>query len=278
MCAPLPACAPPRSPWSWREAWALRWASDDAYISFRYADNLAHGRGLVFNAGERVEGYTNFLWTVIVTGFIRLGIDPGQAAIALALLSFLALMVVLRRLTLRLRPGPAPLLDLAPVLAAGSYTMASFATSGLETMFAALLVLVAVERAESRRPGQAGLSGILAVMAHPDHAVFYLALGLVLAAERERRRELIPYLLPALLLYLPYFVWRWRYYGDLMPNTFYAKSADRTYFSQGGVYLLVSGLSAGLWAVTPLALLGAVHLRRTVSGRFALIGLPLYLV
>src|SRR4051812_8768436 len=39
---------------------------DDAYISFRYARNFAHGDGLVYNLGERVEGYTNFLWTVIL--------------------------------------------------------------------------------------------------------------------------------------------------------------------------------------------------------------------
>src|SRR5262245_14911733 len=41
-------------------------AVDDAFISFRYARNLANGNGLVFNPGERVEGYTNFLWTVVL--------------------------------------------------------------------------------------------------------------------------------------------------------------------------------------------------------------------
>jgi hypothetical protein len=40
--------------------------SDDAYISFRYARNLAEHGQLVFNLGERVEGYTNFLWTVLL--------------------------------------------------------------------------------------------------------------------------------------------------------------------------------------------------------------------
>ena len=41
---------------------------DDALISFRYAVNLVEGRGLVFNPGERVEGYTNFLWTIVLAG------------------------------------------------------------------------------------------------------------------------------------------------------------------------------------------------------------------
>ena len=65
-------------------AWLLGWnmwivrkfTVDDAYISFRYARNLADGLGLVYNAGERIEGYTNFLWTVLLAGGIELGIDP----------------------------------------------------------------------------------------------------------------------------------------------------------------------------------------------------------
>ncbi len=42
-------------------AWSNRFIQDDAFISFRYAENLVQGKGLVYNEGERVEGYTNFL-------------------------------------------------------------------------------------------------------------------------------------------------------------------------------------------------------------------------
>ena len=38
---------------------------DDSLISIRYAENLAQGNGVVFNLGERVEGYTNFLWLCV---------------------------------------------------------------------------------------------------------------------------------------------------------------------------------------------------------------------
>ncbi len=46
----------------------VRFIQDDAYTSFRYAKNFAEGDGLVFNKGERVEGYTNFLWVIILSG------------------------------------------------------------------------------------------------------------------------------------------------------------------------------------------------------------------
>lgn len=42
---------------------------DDAYISLQYARNLAEGRGLVFNPGERVEGFSNPLWVFLLSAF-----------------------------------------------------------------------------------------------------------------------------------------------------------------------------------------------------------------
>ena len=62
---------------------------DDAYISFRYADNLARGLGLVYNPGERVEGYSNFLWTLLLAGGARLGLDVVRLSVVLALGAFL---------------------------------------------------------------------------------------------------------------------------------------------------------------------------------------------
>ena len=57
-------------------AFDLRWVSDDAFISFRYAENLVQGLGLVFNEGERVEGFTNFSWTLVTALAMRVGVDP----------------------------------------------------------------------------------------------------------------------------------------------------------------------------------------------------------
>ena len=55
--------------------WRVHWFTvDDAYISFRYAANLVAGHGLVYNPGEAIEGYTNFLWTLIVAAGLPLGI------------------------------------------------------------------------------------------------------------------------------------------------------------------------------------------------------------
>jgi len=264
-------------------AWHLRWVGDDAYISFRYARNLIDGNGLVFNPGERVEGYTNFLWTLLMAGGLALGVHPAQESVLLGLVCFATVLLTLQRLTDQdAARGAAQRhlrwLGLAAPLAAGGYVLASFATSGLETMFAAMLILLSLEQAERPRPFVSGMLGIAATLAHPDHGIFYAALGAALLADRAPLRALLRYALPFLLVLVPYFLWRWHYYGDLLPNTFYAKSADRAYFSQGGVYLLVNGLAMGLWAILPLALLGCLERPRSLLVRFCAIGIPVYVL
>src|SRR5438105_15822381 len=63
-----------------------RCLDDDSFISFRYARNLLRGDGLVYNPGERVEGYTNFLWVVLSAGAMGLGVAPELAAQVLGIL------------------------------------------------------------------------------------------------------------------------------------------------------------------------------------------------
>ena len=68
---------------------------DDAFISFRYARNLSEGYGLVFNPGfERVEGYTNFSWVVLLAGLARLGVAPESAALVLGPIAASATLAV----------------------------------------------------------------------------------------------------------------------------------------------------------------------------------------
>jgi hypothetical protein len=57
------------------------WACEDAYISFRYVENLLDGHGLVYNIGERVEGFTHPLWLLLITPPTALGIPVRLSAL-----------------------------------------------------------------------------------------------------------------------------------------------------------------------------------------------------
>lgn len=256
-------------------AWKLAWISDDACISLRYATHFAHGQGLVWNPGERVEGYTDFLWTVVLGLGIRAGIDGEALSVILGLISFAAVLLMTPRL-LPVEERHAAIVPVASVLMASSYIAACFGTSGLETMTASALITLALERCLHRAPLQAGIAGVLAALCHPDHLILYVALGAILALDPIRRRELIRYGAPFVGLFIPWFLWRWGYYGQLAPNTYYAKSGGAAYFSQGSVYLLVSVLGTGIWGAIPLAILGLYKTPTRFTTRYTLLGGGLY--
>jgi len=71
---------------------------DDTFISLRYARNLVEGYGLVFNVGEQVEGYTNYLYTLLLAGIMQAGWNAVPATLLFGLAFGLLSMVVTVRL------------------------------------------------------------------------------------------------------------------------------------------------------------------------------------
>lgn len=209
-------------------------AVDDAYISFRYAGNLVAGHGLVFNPGERVEGYTNFLWTMTLALFMVLGINPSVASMVMGAafgVSTLWLVYEFCRLEWPERPIVA---GLAMLCLAVDGSFALWAVSGMETSMFAFLVLAAVmchvREWRSERPGfLSGAILALAAMTRPEGVLVFVVLMVhqVLARVAIRRQPPgagdVAKASAFVALYLPYFLWRYYYYGFLLPNTFYAK-------------------------------------------------------
>ncbi|MCA8958427.1 MAG: hypothetical protein KDC87_20280, partial [Planctomycetes bacterium] len=207
------------------------------FISFRYAKNLVDGLGLVFNAGEHVEGYTNFLWVMILAGGMWAGFDPIVLGQWLGIGFFFATVLLLWRAA----PTPLPI---AAVGLALHWHSGLFASCGLETaMFTFLVTSGLVVLMRAVRPTEFALAGslwIAATMTRPDGALFY-ALGAgfvtVLAVAGRSVRCWLAYAAPFVCGYLPYFLWKLAYYGYPLPNTFYAKSASEANVQQGLYYL-----------------------------------------
>ena len=112
--------------------WALHlgWVGDDAYISFRYVKNFVQGQGLVYNPGERVEGYTNFLWVMLLVPFAWLGLDLALVSIALTLACSCATLALMAWLVRRYAPTPERLsVPIAAVALGLNYVFASYGTS-----------------------------------------------------------------------------------------------------------------------------------------------------
>ena len=229
-----------------------RCVQEDAFISFRYAANLLDGHGLVFNPGERVEGYTNFLWTVMIAGAMALGAEPAAAVHAAGIVAALLLCGVVLIVARLARPGHRWAGLVALALLAGTPGLAAEAVQGLETVWFALLVTIgvttaarAIECDDPRRATRLSLASamalVLAALTRPE-GVGVLALtaaGAVFVSRRggpSCRRWLGIAVVSFLMIYLPYWVLRFQYYGHPLPNTFYAKTG-------GGWHHLLRGLA-----------------------------------
>lgn len=223
----------------------LAWVGDDVFISLRYAQQFLDGHGLVFNPGERVEGYTNFLWTMILAGGMRLGMDPVRLSSWLGILSYGAIAAAFLILSYRLRedsPQRDLLLPFTTVAVLLQPDFQIWATSGLETAWTTMLVacgFVTVVLAERLRAfAMAGLAFTLAAMSRPDALLFYaMTIPYLLVVGPPRWKRIPAIVSPLVLLYVPYWLWRYDYYGYPFPNTYYAKSADLAWYSQGFEYL-----------------------------------------
>src|SRR6185436_21185798 len=143
---------------------------------------------------ERVEGYTNFLWTVLVAAIAALTrISIPHVALILDVASYLALVAVVHRLGRRLSPDLS-YVPIAAICVAMQATVTAYATTGLEALFAVvwihatLLAILAVPG--PRGAAIAGLAASAAVLTRLDHAVFLVAGGVALVARNGGPRRL----------------------------------------------------------------------------------------
>ncbi len=258
-------------------AWTLRFVQDDAFISFRYAENFANGKGLVWNEGERVEGYSNFLWTLLMAAGMRIGIDPVTWSQTLGIVFFAVALCVSWKVASLLLPSRGAVV-LFVVLLGANYTFLSFATGGLETSLQTALVLSlawgVLQAVRSSPPSLRsivviGLCGSAAILTRVDSVVFCLPLEGVLALSllRNHRSGIRPLLILAALhiaVLGPWILWKGWYYGEFFPNTYYLK-ASSTFFTHIGYglrYLWTFLSSYWMIPVIVVALLGLVRGRR----------------
>ena len=232
---------------------------DDAYISFRYAENLVNGHGLVFNPGERVEGYTNFLWTVLLAICGWVGLDIVWAGMWLGVM-FACLAIVLTWMLARSiameRDWPVWLIWIPPLLLACYPGWSYWAFSGMEPPMLACLVILFLFFG-CNRPSTAGglvlsaVFGILGALTRWEFVILWPAVVLVqvFCGSRPVSGRFIRAGILSLLLIAGfgcYFMWRFSYYGDLMPNTYYAKVGGNI-FSRIPRGLVYTGELAVCW-------------------------------
>ena len=251
--------------------------NDDAFISFRYADNLVRHGELVYNLGDRVEGFTNFLWTLLMAGVMALRLDPVPWSKALGILFAVCTLWVLARFSAR-HCGSSSAWDLLPaVMLAAAPAYACWSTGGLETQlftFTATLGWTAYldehnanEPATDGPPAQSAIgrfpwSGVwfaLSALTRPEGVLLFGLAGLHWLSHLlwlERRRPTVRdglWIIGFVAVFAPYNAWRWWYYGWPFPNTYYVKAGGLSFWGRGWRYFWSWVSTHHLWIVPALA-------------------------
>jgi hypothetical protein len=212
-------------------------AADDIYITYRYAYNLAHGRGLVFNPGERVFGVSDPGVAILLAGLHRVtGLpipDLGTAVTALAIMAIAGILLAAARAAGREAEGWLG----GTLLLTSAYVWLG---QGAGPLPALALLLLAARVAGGRRPWQAGALAGLAFCCRPDAALGAAALAGLLAVEAwpagpaaappsAPRRLAIRLMRPAVFtaafaaVAAIGMVAAWRYFGSALPETLAVK-------------------------------------------------------
>lgn len=249
----------------------VRFVQDDAYTSLRYVKNLLEGKGLVLNEGERVEGYTNFLWIMILSGIeflnhnLNLILDLERTAQFLSIIFSICVLIltyVLSKLINRKSENESSLAriinelkNLLPVfLLAFSTPLVYWGVSAMETTLFVSLILLSIILYLSGNDGKPNIAfvivSVLNSLLRPEGLIFFVMImfhkilfnyvdgrvkegekSLSIIFDKITRKEILFFLVPLAI----YIIFRWVYYGYPLPNTFYAKTEFTIHFLQRGI-------------------------------------------
>lgn len=233
-------------------SYKLKWLGDDIFIALRYVQNLLAGNGLVYNKGERVEGFTDFLWIMLISFFTWMKRDPLNTVQVLGILSSVGTLILCSVITYKIsNRSKAFIIPFITLALALNYDYNTWATSGLETALFSFLLCSAFysfffsEMKEPKRYVVSGLFLCLALLTRPDTLlIVFLANLLFVCNQLFFKKEVVKIIksvlffnLAVLVIYVPYFLWRYNYYGFIFPNTYYDKLGNESFYSKGFQYI-----------------------------------------
>ncbi len=209
---------------------------DESYITYRYSENLLSGKGLVFNEGELVEGYSNFTLVILGSMFMMMGDVVFYTKVFMIIAGILTLITVYK--LSELLWGKSPYNVIAPILLSCTTIFALWAVGGLETHLFTFLLVVSLylfiyEERKNTLPFSAITFSILA-MTRPDGAIIFVISAAyrfyrILSSGSKPSSSIRYFLLWIVIfsaIYAPYFICRVSYYGSFFPTNFYVKVSN----------------------------------------------------
>ncbi len=236
--------------------------ADDAFITFRYAENLALGEGFVYNKAEPVFGSSTPLYTLLLSMFYILTVVPIKASLMISLAASGITAMIIYRFSLLLRMTS---MAFVPVIFYILWPRSIVGDScGMETALFTMLITASFYYQFRSKNFYAIALATMATLCRYEGALLLIIILLVNCF--KNRHCVKSYLsIPAGIL-LPWFAFCQFYFGSIIPHTITAKLA--LYTQIGGEsfldhfkYLMAFHNPAG-WILLPLVIWGAIWLNK----------------
>jgi hypothetical protein len=200
---------------------------EDIYISLRYVKNFVEGNGLVFNTFDKVEGYSDFLWVMMIAGVYKI-LHADIPLISRCMSVVFSVITLLYTYYLAFKFTQDRLLSyLATFLVSISCSFACYGLSGLENPLYALFILLIVNCCYEQKWILSGVFLGLMTMTRPEGFIMFVPIAVyIFLLEREFKYKLLAAFIVAVIAaipVIPWTIWRVSYYGYLVPNTIAAK-------------------------------------------------------
>jgi arabinofuranosyltransferase len=221
---------------------------DDAFITYRYAHNLAMGYGITWNPGfPPTEGYTNFLLVLILAPVIWAGLDPLLFTRILSFICVVAMGSILFTVARRQYKCSPTVAGMIAALIVMVPATEALCLVGLETVIYAFFLLVTfiagVAFIDRKLTGQSILFScllFLTMLLRPEAALLYpvifIAFTVTAIRNKSSMKPLVIGFLTLMVLGGIYLAWKHFHFGQLLPNPFYVKASGHTFISPDGLY------------------------------------------
>lgn len=233
---------------------------DDAYITFSFSKNLALGNGPVFSHGVRVEGYSTFLWMLLLA--LPMFFTRGAAPLGCARVMGVFFVILLGFSVYRL----ARAFGASRRVAAACILLLSFNTDlvvayvvGMETLpYTALVAFGCAATAQALHDRKwekwAAWGGLAIALMRIDGFIPWGAIlgwSFLRVFARGDRKAMLGFVRtfgPPVVVYALWFLWRWHYYGMPLPSPYYAKALTPELMPERGTEYVTSEILGGyLW-------------------------------